>query len=150
MALAASVAVALFVGILVMRGPGAPYEEIDGRRVARGTLEQALTAQLASRPDGSGVGIGISFRDRAGDYCRTFLLQRQEPLAGLACRSDAGWELRVLADAPAPDGEVRAAGAMPLAVLQAVDAAIAGEPLDAAAEAAARDAGWRNERNMAE
>jgi hypothetical protein len=32
---------------------------------------------------------------------------------------------------------------MPLTVLHAIDARIAGEPLDAAAEAAARDAGWR-------
>jgi hypothetical protein len=32
---------------------------------------------------------------------------------------------------------------MPMAVLQAVDSAIQGEPLDAAAEAAARDSGWR-------
>jgi hypothetical protein len=32
---------------------------------------------------------------------------------------------------------------MPLAVMHAVDASIDGEPLDAAAEAAARDAGWR-------
>jgi hypothetical protein len=35
-------------------------------------------------------------------------------------------------------------------VLQAVDASIDGEPRDAAAEAAARDAGWRNARNVAE
>ena len=32
---------------------------------------------------------------------------------------------------------------MPIPVLHAVDAAIDGEPLDAAAEARARDAGWR-------
>jgi hypothetical protein len=39
---------------------------------------------------------------------------------------------------------------MPMAVLHAVDAAIDGAPLDAAAESAARDAGWRNPPNMAE
>jgi hypothetical protein len=49
----------------------------------------------------------------------------------------------VLAAAPAREGELRAAAAMPIAVLRAVDTRIAGEPLDAVAEAAARDAGWR-------
>jgi hypothetical protein len=39
---------------------------------------------------------------------------------------------------------------MPIAVLRAVDAAIDGDPLDAEAEAVARDADWRNPRNMAE
>jgi hypothetical protein len=39
---------------------------------------------------------------------------------------------------------------MPAPVLRAVDATIDGEPLDAKAEAAARDAGWRNAANVAE
>jgi hypothetical protein len=38
---------------------------------------------------------------------------------------------------------LRTAAAMPMSVLQAVDASIDGEPLDAAAEERARDAGWR-------
>jgi hypothetical protein len=149
-ALAATVVAAVFVGLLVLRGPSPPYEEVGGMRVARGTLAEALTTELASRPGASGVSIGISFRDRAGAYCRTFHLQQDDPVAGLACRSGEDWQLRVLAEAPAQDGELRAAEAMPLAVLQAVDAAIDGEPLDAAAEAAARDAGWRKDGNMAE
>ncbi len=51
--------------------------------------------------------------------------------------------VRVLAEAPSSAGELRTAAPMPMAVLQAVDASIAGEPLDAAAEEKARDAGWR-------
>ena len=50
----------------------------------------------------------------------------------------------------AQEGGLRTATAMPLEVLQAVDAAIDGEPLDATAELAARDAGWRGARNVAE
>jgi negative regulator of sigma E activity len=142
-ALAASVAVGLFVGILLMRSPAAVYEAVEGALVARGALDQALDSQLASAPGDSGVRIGISFKDRNGDYCRTFHLQRDVSAAGLACRSDGSWHLQVLAAAPAIVGELQPAAAMPIPVLHAVDAAIDGEPLDPAAEAAARDAGWR-------
>jgi hypothetical protein len=118
--------------------------------VARGALDRALTTELASLPEDSGVSIGISFRDHDGDYCRTFHMHREASVSGLACRSGDDWRLEVLAAAPVHTGELRPAAAMPLAVLHAVDAAIEGEPLDAGAEAKARDAGWRNARNMAE
>ena len=142
-ALAASVVVGLFVGMLLMRSPAAVYEAVDGALVARGALDEALDSQLASAPGSSGVRIGISFKDRDGDFCRTFHLQRDVSAAGLACRSDGSWHLEVLAAAPAVVGELQPAAAMPIPVLHAVDAAIDGEPLDPAAEAAARDAGWR-------
>jgi hypothetical protein len=142
-ALAASVAVGLFVGMLLMRSPAAPYDIVDGALVARGALDEALDSRLASAPGDSGVRIGISFKDRDGDYCRTFHLQHEMSAAGLACRSDGSWRLQVLAAAPALAGEFQPAAAMPVPVLHAVDAAIVGEPLDPAAEAAARDAGWR-------
>ena len=142
LALAASVVVGLFVGMLLMRSPAAVYEAVDGALVARGALDEALDSQLASAPGRSGVRIGISFRDRDGDYCRTFHLQVDVSAAGLACRSDGSWHLQVLSAAPARVGELQPAAAMPIPVLHAVDAAIDGEPLDPAAEAAARDAGW--------
>jgi len=141
-ALAASLAVGLFVGMLVMRGPSAPYEESAAGLVARGELDDALTQQLAGSVGTGRVRVGISFRDRGGAYCRTFHLEREAPLAGLACRSGEEWKLQLLAAASVHEGELRPAAAMPMAVLHAVDAAIEGEPLDAAAEAAARDAGW--------
>ena len=149
-ALAASVVVALFVGVLLLYEPSAPYVSVDGRLVARGKLDRALTTELAALPGDSGVNIGISFRNREGRLCRTFHLQQEKPVAGLACFADAQWELAVLADAPAQEPGMRTASAMPLEVLRAVDAAIYGEPLDAAAELAARDAGWRGARNVAE
>jgi hypothetical protein len=150
-AMAASLAVGLLVGILVSREPAAPYRGVDGALVARGKLDAALDSQLASAAaDDSGVRIGLSFRNRDGDYCRTFHLQRDSALAGLACRSGGDWQLQLLAAAPSREGGLLPAAAMPIAVLQAVDAAIEGEPLDAAAEAAARDGHWRNPRNVAE
>jgi hypothetical protein len=149
-ALAASLAIGLFVGILLTRGPAAPYEETGAGLVARGELEAALTRQLASAGTIDDVGIGISFRDRRGAFCRTFHMQREAPLAGLACRSGDDWNIQALAAMPAQEGELRPASAMPMIVLHGVDAAIAGEPLDAAAETAARDAGWRIAPNVAE
>lgn len=142
-ALAASAVAGLFVGMFLVRSPAAVYEAIDGALVARGALDEALDSQLASAPGGSGVRIGISFKDRDGDYCRTFHLQGDVSAAGLACRSDGSWRLQVLSAAPARVGELQPAAAMPIPVLHAVDAAIDGEPLDPAAEAAARDADWR-------
>ena len=141
-ALAASVVVGLFAGVLLMRGADAPYEETATGLVARGELDKALTSQLASAGDDAGVRIGISFRDRKGDYCRTFHMHREAPVAGLACRGGEEWRLQVLATAPAHEGELRPAAAMPMAVLHAVDAAIDGVPLNAASERAARDKGW--------
>ena len=149
-AAAASVAFGVFVGFLLAREPAAPYVRSGGALVARGALDEALTSQLAATSGESGVAIGISFRNRDGQYCRTFYMHRDAPVAGLACRGTQNWNIGVLASAPPLQGELRPAAAMPIAVLEAVDAAIDGEPLDAAAEAAARDAGWRNARSVAE
>ena len=142
-AMAAAVALGLFVGLFVMRGPEAPYEESKAGLVARGELARALTGQLASDEGAGAVRIGVSFRDRGGEFCRTFRLQQEAPLAGLACRAGDKWKLQVLAAAAPEQGDLRGAASMPMAVLQAVDASIDGEPMDAPAEIAARDAGWQ-------
>lgn len=148
MAMAASIVVAVLVGLLLARGPAGPYEETRDGLVARGVLEEGLDTQLASAPGGGAVRIGTSFRRSDGAYCRTFTYDQQD--AGLACRGAEDWKIEALASAEVPDGEVRTAASMPVEVLRAVDAAIEGEPLDAAAEAAARDSGWRNGQNVAE
>jgi len=142
-AIAASVLAGLFVGLLLFRTSSAPYEMTNRGLIARGELAVGLATQLASAPGRSNVHIGVSFRNRDGDYCRSFTYEHQAPLAGLACRHGEDWKVRVLAEAPSSAGELRTAASMPMAVLQAVDASIAGEPLDAAAEEKARDAGWR-------
>jgi len=142
-AMAAALALGLFVGMFVMRGPEAPYADSKSGLVARGELDLALTRQLASSLGTGSPRMGISFRDHAGRYCRTFQLQQETPLAGLACRVDEDWQLQVLAAAANQEGELRGAASMPMAVLRAVDASIEGEPLDASTEIAARDAGWK-------
>jgi hypothetical protein len=149
-ALAASVALGVMVGVLMMRGDQALYEETADGLIAGGELDAALTRQLAGSLGTGKARVGISFRHHDGAYCRTFHLQQQAPLAGLACRHGEQWELEVLAAAQPHVGELQPAAAMPMAVLQAVDAAIDGDPFNAAAEIAARDAGWQQPGNVAE
>jgi hypothetical protein len=142
-AIAASMLLGLFVGLLLFRGSSGPYEETDRGLLARGELAEGLATELASAPGHSKVRIGVSFRNREGNFCRSFTYEREAPIAGLACHSGEDWKIRVLAETPASSGELRAAASMPMAVLQAVDVSIAGQALDAAAEEKAREAGWR-------
>jgi hypothetical protein len=122
---------------------------IDGQVLASGALARALSEQLASdQPPGAAVQIGVSFRARNGDYCRTFVLRQKSALAGLACRGHEVWRLEVLAQnplQPAAAAAYRPAGsALPASVARTLDELIAGEPLDAGAEAAARAGGWKH------
>lgn len=149
-ALAASVAIGVMVGLLLMRGEPLPYEETADGLIASGELDVALTRQLAGSLGTGKSQVGISFRHHDGAYCRTFHLQETAPLAGLACRRGDAWKLEVLAATQPLQGELQPAAAMPMAVLQAVDAAIEGEPFDAAAETAARDSGWQATQGVAE
>lgn len=121
----------------------------DGALAAQGKLAQALSQQLASAPPGeSNLRIGVSFVSKEGGYCRSFTLGGS---AGLACSSGAGWSIPVLAAGPAApagtgdkESHYRQAGSeMPAAVLDAIDQRISGQALDARAELAARQRGWK-------
>lgn len=124
-----------------------PIAAKQGEFFASGALEKALDGQLAATQEPSAtVQIGVSFLSRQGPYCRTFSLRGGADAAGLACHEDHGWTVQVLAHAPAtqPQGQYRqAASDLPPSVVRAVADAIAGDPLDASAEAQARAAGWR-------
>lgn len=137
----AAIAATLVVGVLAGRmiEPSAPIATQDGALVAQGELARTLDTQLASA---SGE-VGLSFRNRDGDYCRTF---RSDGVAGLACREADGWSVRMaMSTGPAAVGDYRmAASETPPEVLRAVEAMIAGPPLDTEAEAAARARGWRD------
>jgi hypothetical protein len=116
----------------------------NGALVARGVLASALDRQLAAdRPGDGSVKIGLTFKARDGSYCRSFTL-RDAGVTGLACRAAGEWRIPVTASADAAGGDFRqAATGVPPAVMQAIEARIAGGPLDAPAEAQARDAGWK-------
>jgi hypothetical protein len=147
-------AAALVVGLLVgatLLGRGAPTAASlivadAGGLSARGALDAALTDRIGGDPADGDVAIGLSFQDGSGDFCRAFVVREGGGASGYACREDDAWRVRMMvAEAPpATDGFRPAGSALPGAVLAAIEDAIAGDPLDAAGEAAARERGWRN------
>jgi hypothetical protein len=140
-AVAASLVVGLIGGRLALPPQPGPLATDHGALVARGQLASALSSELAAQ--GGVVKVGLTLKTPDGRYCRTFE-SAADRLAGLACRQDGRWNLRtVTAWAPAPATAYRtAASDTPPEVLAAVDA-LAAQPLDAAAERAARDRGWK-------
>lgn len=145
-----AIAASLIIGVLLGQGlfRSSPQNVVasDGSMVAGGALDDALTRQLASnQSDGASVQIGLSYKNDAGAFCRTFALREDTVTAGAACRSGDAWRIEVLEQLSAADSATyRTAGAeLPASVRQAVERSIAGEPLNAEAESAARDAGWR-------
>ena len=144
-ALAATLAFGVFAGNamsgMFTAGPSSPIEAEAGRLVASADLENALYAQLASAPTHSGPRIGLTFRDKSGAVCRTF---EDRAASGLACREGGDWRIRSLFQTP--EGEptdYRMASGPDPQLMEAVDAAIDGEPFDAAQEKAAAERGWK-------
>lgn len=139
-AMAACLALGVGAGILIPRQPEGGLAVQDGRLTARGPLALALSDGLAADP--GAVRIGVTFRDGAGRYCRTFD-SAQDRLSGLACRQDGHWLAEATAAyEPSATTYRQASAQTPAPVLAAMDALIAGDPLDAAAERAARDGDW--------
>jgi hypothetical protein len=148
-AMAASLVLGVFVGQAILRSPASsPIVARDGRLVAQDSLAEALSNQLASDQAAKApVQVGLSFRSKTGEFCRTFVWREGDGLAGLACREGEIWQIETAVPnetLAAGNGSYQMAGAeLPLAVLQAVEGRIDGEPLDASGEAAARQKGWR-------
>lgn len=130
-ALAASLVLAL-VGIEVW--PSGDY--------ARGDLVRALDSQLVATQDANApVRILLSFRDRAGRYCRGFTSNVR---SGIACRETRGWRLRrLLRGGAAGSGEYRQARSTDMALMAQAQEMSDGSALDASGEARAARQGWR-------
>jgi hypothetical protein len=136
--------VGVLVGKVVPQG-GQPAIAGNGNQVvAQGELASALDRQVGGK-DAGAVRVGVSFAARDGGYCRSFVMGTS---AGLACREGGQWRIPVMAETGAEaQGAYRQAGTeLPPAVLDAIDARIAGKPLDAAGEEAARAQGWKGGR----
>jgi len=133
-AIAASLAVGLFIGQI--ERPAGVADRADALALAPGLAHQ-LDTQLSGAP--GPVRVALSFRAQDGTYCRSFTATH---LDGVACRTDGGWTLRYAAPGTSTHSDYAQAGNDP-ARASAIAAMIAGEPLDAAGERAARDRGWR-------
>jgi hypothetical protein len=148
-ALAASVVVGVFVGRFGFQGEPSTLLAVGEHGISAGpVLASTLSTQLASDPRGPrGVAIGLTFRDKAGAYCRTFTVSDHGGFAGIACRTPDGWRLATLTEgtpsAETGDAYHMAGSTLPAAIRESVAATIDGSPLDADAEAAARQHNWR-------
>jgi hypothetical protein len=151
--MAAGLLLALGAGLFVWRdSQSVMIRAADGALVASGALARGLSDQLAgdSAPS-SKVTIGLSFVAKSGDYCRTFSIAQGAEGAGLACLRNERWRIAVLsqpdAGAAGNGSQYRTANSgLPPAVLSAVQDQVSGDPLDRAAEIAARGRGWRGRR----
>jgi hypothetical protein len=149
-----SIAASLLIGVLAGRAMLQPPRAAggiiaagtDGRIVASGQLAQALSEQLSSE-DGSGIDIGLTFRSKSGEYCRTFGARGGMDLVGFACRDAELWRVDMLSTAPptATGGDYRMASTqLPASIAQAIAERMQGEALDADEEAIARQRRWRD------
>lgn len=141
---AASFVLGLSFGWLGAGAPRAGFAVEPSGAISDAALVRVLDSRLtADGADAQGRAVGLTFRDAEDRWCRTFQ-SGQAGLAGLACRDAGAWRLQALAPFQPAAGELRTASAdIPPPVLAAVDAALVDDPLDAASEARARDAGWR-------
>jgi anti-sigma-K factor RskA len=145
--IAASVIAGVGLGFFMWGRMQSPLmRSAGGALVARGQLAKALSNQLAAEQSpSSALQIGVSFRAKSGDYCRTFALSGAVSPSGLACRHGGEWQVLALTQEPGTVSgpEYRTAGsAMSATIMKSVEGQIAGEPLDQAGETAARRQGW--------
>ena len=143
-AMAATLAIGALIGAGLRTAPAPLMDMRDDGLVAAGELSRALSTQLArDAPPGADIRPGLSFRSVGGNYCRTFVAGG---VAGLACRDPDQWRLELLSTLPqtGTDAYRPAGAALPGVILEAVEARIEGDPLDAEGEAAALERGWRD------
>ena len=91
------------------------------------------------------VHIGLTFEAKEGRYCRTFTIAGPGRSAGIACRTESGWQIDALEQpgASAQATEYRMAGsALSPQIRAAVEARIEGEAFDAAREMKVIRGGW--------
>jgi hypothetical protein len=143
-AMAASLALGVLIGGPLLKGGAADAPAGEGLVLASADLDTMLnTAASGQRTDLAALGEGevvLTFRDGDGRVCRQFLIEQGGTTSdALACAGGAGdrWQIEAYGRRAAPAGEMKLAGgdAAP-AVVAAVDAIIAGDPLIGADEAA--------------
>lgn len=129
-AVAASLALGLGIGVALPRD-GGPFRSEGGELAAAGALDTALDTQLASAGERGGIRMGLSFKDKSGNYCRSFMVEAQ---SGLACRSGDRWLVEGVVRGEAPQGEYRMAAGQNPALAALIEERMSGDPLDQRAE----------------
>lgn len=133
-----AIAASLLIGILVghgVRRPAGVGDRPDALALST-PIAQALDGQLSG--DAGAVRVALSFRDRGGQYCRSFSGQN---LSGVACRDGGGWRLRYASPVSFQQTDYRMAGGGD-GEMRFIQSAMAGDPLDRDAELKARATRW--------
>jgi hypothetical protein len=142
-----AMAAGIFLGLLFAASrDDAPILAAGGRFFARGELERALSLQLAAEPaqdTHETTRIAMTFRDRRGTLCRSFVSHAMDPFAGIACREGDQWRIALLAPADAANARHLHDVALPAIVQNGVATRVAGAPYTADQERSARNQGWR-------
>lgn len=137
-AMAASLVVGLMIGGTALNRDAGYVRDDGGVLVASGELADALQTQLAStQGTDPKVRIGTSFAAKDSGYCRTF---ESASLNGIACRAGKDWQLKQTLSGNGTSAYRQASAG---ALAEAAAAMMAGEPMDAAAEKAAAEKGWK-------
>ncbi len=115
---------------------------VEGQAYAAGSLAETLDGQLSGQqPASAKTRILLSFKDRAGAYCRGFAGEAQ---AGIACRDAKGWHLRkVVGGSQGEGGDYRQAGSQEANLLALAQDMAPEGALDAGQEKAAKARGWQ-------
>lgn len=131
-----AIAASLVVVALLPRGWNTDNAGYADTQLA-GVLETTLVGEQGDFPE---TRVLLSFRNEGGEFCRAFSQGQQ---GGIACRDGSGWRMEAMGvGAPVQNSEFRQAGASE--ILSAAQLMADGPALDAEAEAAAREAGWRD------
>jgi len=142
-----AMAASLLLGVLLswrwLSPDAGVFETGKGGLLARGELARALNQQLASEQRGEEpVLIGLTFKAREGNYCRSFVL-RSAQTAGLACRVGSEWQVAATDSSVAPQGGMQqASSALPTSLLRIIESRMEGTVLDAEAEKRAQQGAW--------
>ena len=133
-----AIAASLVIAVLVGGRGGTP----DG--YANNQLATALDGTLSGQTAPDGTRLLLSFRDNRGSACRGYASQS---VGGIACRDDQGWKLKMIGQAGVTSTtQYQQAGSADAAIMAAAQDMAAGPAFDAAAEQAAREAGWQAQK----
>ena len=138
-AMAATLALGVVVGQFGLVGDsGSPFAQDGSALIASGPLEHALEKQLASaQPGDSDFRIGLTFRAKSGDICRSFT---GEAVSGIGCRKGKQWKM-VSTLPGGNESDYRQASSSAINAIAAD--MMADAPVDAETERKLRESGWK-------
>ncbi|MES2699968.1 MAG: hypothetical protein V4647_10195 [Pseudomonadota bacterium] len=132
-----ALAASLLIAVFVPEAGNAPAGYADAQLAT--VLDQQLVAEQDPQAE---TRVLLSFEREGGDYCRTYASAAE---SGIACREAQGWVIVERAGgAPTGRGDYQQAGSSVEDLLARAQDMALGSALDARAERAARERGWRN------